>query len=177
VDGVEIRACSLGDMQACILKTIASHCGLKSRVNPWFLKGVLMLKAVATRVRRGFWSVAGVLLFVLSVAAVQARQSPSTDGVASSITLAELPPQGRETYAQIRTGGPFAHAKDGTVFGNRERLLPANQRGYYREYTVRTPGLRDRGARRIVCGGSRPRIPDACYYTSDHYASFREIVE
>src|SRR6218665_2885798 len=146
VDGVKNHACSLGDKQACILKTIASHCGLKSRVNPWFLKGVLMLKAVATRVRRGFWSVAGVSLFVLSVAAVQARQSPSTDAIASSITLAELPPQGRETYAQIRTGGPFAHAKDGTVFGNRERLLPANQRGYYREYTVRTPGLRDRGA-------------------------------
>src|SRR6218665_326916 len=141
-------------MQACILKTVASHCGLKFRVNPQFLKGVLMLKAVATRVRRGFWSVAGVL-FVLSVAAVQARQSPSTDGIANSITLAELPPQGRETYAQIRAGGPFAHAKDGTVFGNRERLLPTSQRGYYREYTVRTPGLRDRGARRIVCGGRR----------------------
>src|SRR6218665_2141843 len=102
-------------MQACFFKTMCSHWGLKSRFNPWFLKGVLMLKAVATRVRRGFWSVAGVLLFVLAGAGVQPRQSPSTDGVASSITLAELPPQGRETYAQIRTGGPFAHAKDGTV--------------------------------------------------------------
>lgn len=138
-----------------------------------------MLKAVATRVRkaglRGFWGVVGVL-FVLSAAAAQARQSPSTDGVTSSITLAGLPHQGRETYAQIRAGGPFAYAKDGAVFGNRERLLPANQRGYYREYTVRTPGARDRGARRIVCGG-RLRVPDACYYTSDHYASFRKIVE
>lgn len=132
-----------------------------------------MLKAVATRARKaGLLCVLGVA-FVLSPVAGHARKSPSTDG---SIALAELPPQGRTTYALIREGGPFPYDKDGSVFGNRERLLPAQKRGYYREYTVRTPGSRDRGARRIVCGG-KPRMPDACYYTSDHYASFREIVE
>ena len=83
--------------------------------------------------------------------------------------------QGQETYQLILQGGPFPYEKDGTVFGNRERLLPGQKRGYYREYTVKTPGSRDRGARRIVCGGPSTR-PDACYYTADHYASFRNIV-
>ena len=90
--------------------------------------------------------------------------------------LAQLPAEARKTDALIRSGGPFPYRKDGTVFGNRERLLPARQRGYYLEYTVKTPGSRDRGARRIVCGG-QPRTPDACYYTGDHYASFKRIVQ
>ena len=93
-----------------------------------------------------------------------------------TVTLASLPAEAQQTDAQIRKGGPFAYSKDGSVFGNRERLLPANARGYYREYTVTTPGARDRGARRIVCGGSQPAKPDACYYTGDHYASFARIV-
>ena len=135
-----------------------------------------MLKAVATRARKaGLMCVLGVA-FVLSPVAGHARKSLSEGGSTTPIALAELPPQGRTTYALIREGGPFPYDKDGSVFGNRERLLPAQKRGYYREYTVRTPGSRDRGARRIVCGG-KPRMPDACYYTSDHYASFREIVE
>jgi ribonuclease T1 len=92
------------------------------------------------------------------------------------VHVAELPRQGQETYERIRQGGPFPFDKDGSVFGNRERLLPIEKRGYYREYTVTTPGSRDRGARRIVCGGPI-RIPHACYYTADHYASFRKIVE
>ncbi len=91
--------------------------------------------------------------------------------------MAELPVEARRTEQLIRSGGPFPHAKDGTVFGNRERLLPRERRGYYREYTVRTPGSRDRGARRIVCGGAQPTSPDACYYTSDHYSSFKRIVQ
>lgn len=94
----------------------------------------------------------------------------------AAIRVAELPRQGRETYELIRQGGPFPYGKDGAVFGNRERSLPAEKRGFYREYTVTTPGSRDRGARRIVCGG-HPRTPYACYYTADHYASFRKIVE
>jgi ribonuclease T1 len=72
-------------------------------------------------------------------------------------------------------GGPFRHEKDGSVFGNRERLLPRERRGHYREYTVDTPGSRHRGARRIVCGGERT-APATCWYTADHYASFRRIV-
>ena len=91
------------------------------------------------------------------------------------MSVAELPRQGTQTYSLIHQGGPFAHEKDGVVFGNRERLLPSEKRGYYREYTVMTPGLRHRGTRRIVCGG-QPTRPDTCYYTADHYASFRKIV-
>lgn len=106
---------------------------------------------------------------------VHARTSGSPDTQAT-VPLAELPKQGRETYQLILQGGPFPYDKDGTVFGNRERLLPLYKRGYYLEYTVKTPGARNRGARRIVCGG-QPRKPDACYYTADHYASFRKIVE
>ena len=82
-----------------------------------------------------------------------------------SVALAELPVQARTTYKRILEGGPFPYDKDGTVFGNRERLLPKEKRGYYREYTVKTPRERSRGARRIVCGGWQPTRPDACYYT------------
>ncbi len=98
------------------------------------------------------------------------------DSHSAAVQVTELPPQARETYGLIRRGGPFPYEKDGSVFGNRERLLPAARRGYYREYTVTTPGSRDRGARRIVCGGPAT-VPHACYYTADHYASFRQIVE
>ncbi|HRH87259.1 MAG TPA: ribonuclease domain-containing protein [Rubrivivax sp.] len=94
-----------------------------------------------------------------------------------TVALATLPAEARQTEALIRQGGPFGYAKDGSVFGNRERLLPAERRGYYREYTVNTPGSRDRGARRIVCGGSQPTRPEHCYYTADHYASFALIVQ
>lgn len=82
-----------------------------------------------------------------------------------------LPAEARRTLALIRSGGPFPYAKDGTVFSNFERVLPQHKRGYYHEYTVKTPGERDRGARRIVTG----RDGDA-YYTDDHYESFREVV-
>jgi ribonuclease T1 len=97
-------------------------------------------------------------------------------GVAATVRVTELPRQGRETYELIRRGGPFPYDKDGAVFGNRERQLPIEKRGYWREYTVQTPGSRDRGARRIVCGGPL-RVPHACFYTADHYASFHKIVE
>ncbi len=94
----------------------------------------------------------------------------------ADMALADLPKQGRETYALILQGGPFAYDKDGTVFGNRERILPEQKRGYYREYTVKTPYARTRGAKRIVCGGSQPAQPQACYYSDDHYASFKRIL-
>jgi len=110
----------------------------------------------------------------LAVGLVQARAPASID-VQTTVSLGELPRQGQQIYTLIFQGGPFATEKDGVVFGNRERLLPARTRGYYREYTVPTPGLNHRGVKRIVCGG-QPRLPDVCYYTADHYASFRKIV-
>lgn len=113
-------------------------------------------------------------LWGLSAAPMQARALPES-ALTAQVALAELPSQARTTYRLILKGGPFPYEKDGTVFGNRERLLPMGQRGYYREYTVKTPWSRDRGARRIVCGGTPPTQPEACYYTSDHYNSFRKI--
>ena len=88
------------------------------------------------------------------------------------ISVAELPPQGREVLKAIQQGGPFEYDRDGVIFGNRERILPKQQRGYYHEYTVKTPGVRHRGTRRIVCG-----IVPECYYTADHYKSFARIKE
>jgi ribonuclease T1 len=108
---------------------------------------------------------------------IPAAQARGPAESSASVALRELPAQAQATQRLILQGGPFPHGKDGTVFGNRERLLPANRRGYYREYTVRTPGSRDRGARRIVCGGRAPERPEACYYTDDHYTSFRLIVQ
>ena len=101
-----------------------------------------------------------------------ARKAPD----AESVAVAELPKEARQTLANVRAGPPFPYERDGVAFGNRERLLPAKPRGYSREYTVRTPGERTRGARRIVCGG-KPTSPDACWYTDDHYSSFRRIIE
>ena len=118
-------------------------------------------------------AVVGLVAALLAGTAVQARGPLDQSGPAS---LASLPPEARTTHRLILAGGPFPYRKDGTVFGNRERLLPRAQRGFYREYTVPTPGSRDRGARRIVCGGERPTAPEACFYTADHYASFRRIV-
>lgn len=87
-----------------------------------------------------------------------------------TISIAALPPEGRETLALIQRGGPFPYRKDGSIFHNRERRLPAQQQGYYREYTVPTPGERDRGARRIVVGRG-----GEFYYTDNHYRNFRRI--
>lgn len=127
-------------------------------------------------------ALAGTLLVVLAALSVALPATPAqararTEGASAAVVrVAELPRQGQETYGLIRQGGPFPYGKDGVVFGNRERILPPNKRGYYREYTVPTPGAGDRGARRIVCGGPA-RVPEACWYTADHYASFRLIVE
>lgn len=117
----------------------------------------------------------GFLLALALLSTGAKAKGPAPADVSMTVSVAELPRQGAETYRLIQQGGPFPYEKDGTVFGNRERLLPAQKRGYYREYTVPTPGARNRGIRRIVCGGA-PTTPDACYYTADHYASFRRIV-
>ena len=83
-----------------------------------------------------------------------------------------LPAEARQTLERIKAGGPHPHAQDGRTFHNREKRLPQRSRGYYREYTVKTPGARDRGARRIVAGRG-----GELYYTEDHYRSFRRIIE
>ena len=124
--------------------------------------------------RRGLLNVLGTVVLACTIT-VQAK-APLPTQTLPVIALQALPKEGQETYRNIRKGGPFPYEKDGSVFGNRERLLPRQARGFYREYTVKTPGVRHRGARRIVCGGEVPRQPDTCYYTADHYASFRAIV-
>ena len=85
-----------------------------------------------------------------------------------------LPAEGQRMLSLIERGGPFAYQKDGVTFGNREGILPRQRSGYYHEYTVSTPGSGDRGARRIVCGSPRNSAAE-CYYTADHYASFKRI--
>ncbi len=84
----------------------------------------------------------------------------------------QLPREAIETLVLIKKGGPFAHQRDGATFGNREKILPPRERGWYREYTVTTPGAKDRGARRIVAGRD-----GTLYYTDDHYRSFKRILE
>ena len=96
------------------------------------------------------------------------------------ILASELPREARDTLSLIRKGGPHPYTKDGSIFSNRERILPKQPRGFYREFTVKTPRSRDRGARRIVCGGNvakQSQVLDTCYYTDDHYASFKKIKE
>ncbi len=123
-----------------------------------------------------FAAAAAIVVASASTFLVQARGPESLDlAPSASVSVSALPTQGQQVLGQIRQGGPFRYEKDGTVFFNREGQLPREQRGYYREYTVPTPGLNHRGARRIVCGGARPAAPDACYYTEDHYSSFKRI--
>ena len=103
------------------------------------------------------------------------REAPPAD-----IALSALPAEARQTLALIKRGGPFPYRKDGVAFGNREKHLPQREHGYYREYTVPTPGERDRGARRIVAGrGAKGDVATSgeYYYTDDHYRSFRRIRE
>jgi ribonuclease T1 len=88
------------------------------------------------------------------------------------VAVADLPKEGRDTLKLIDQGGPYPYSRDGVVFGNLEKILPKHDRGYYHEYTVKTPGEKDRGARRIVIGNAGER-----YYTDDHYKSFRRIAE
>ena len=92
------------------------------------------------------------------------------------VQINSLPQEAQQTLVLIKQGGPFPYTKDGAVFGNYERLLPQKKRGYYREYTVKTPRARNRGARRIVAGGVPP-APQAFYYTADHYQTFQRIQE
>lgn len=114
-----------------------------------------------------------ILSLFLSMPFAQARNQHAPAAPALPlITVAELPAEARDTRQLIRRGGPFPYPRDGVVFGNYERILPQQPRGYYHEYTVKTPGLRHRGGRRIVCG-----IVPECYYSADHYRSFYRITE
>lgn len=97
-------------------------------------------------------------------------------GALGIVKATDLPPEARQTIALIRQGGPFPYEKDGSVFGNYEKILPQQRRGYYREYTVKTPRTRNRGARRMITGGEKNR-PHEYYYTADHYRSFKRVVE
>ncbi|WP_405994565.1 ribonuclease domain-containing protein [Streptomyces sp. NBC_00986] len=116
--------------------------------------------------------VSRVLLVFLAVLLPVGCSSTATSGTGTAtVQLSQLPAEARQTVALIDKGGPFPYAKDGVVFGNYEKLLPQQKRGYYHEYTVRTPGSRDRGARRIVTGRD-----SEIYYTDDHYKSFRTVL-
>ena len=130
--------------------------------------------------RSGASAVATALLLSGLTGSAQAKEAlgttpPTATPALAEISLSELPVQAQETYRLVFTGGPFPYAKDGVVFGNRERQLPRKARSFYREYTVKTPGARTRGARRLICGGAPPTAPEVCYYTDDHYASFKRI--
>jgi len=116
-----------------------------------------------------WWLLLGLLL-CLPFAQARSHHHPHTDASASGIAVAELPAEARDTLQRIKSNGPFPYPRDGVVFGNYEHLLPQQARGYYHEYTVKTPGAHDRGARRIVCG-----IASECYYSDDHYRSFKRI--
>ena len=121
-----------------------------------------------------------LLALVLAAAAALApssSQAKESAGLGADVSLSSLPAQARKTDQLIHSGGPFPYARDGVVFGNYEKRLERRPRGYYHEYTVPTPGARNRGARRIICGGNPPTEPDACFYTEDHYNSFHRIVK
>ena len=114
------------------------------------------------------------LLLLLAAGIAFTASARTTPQALADVALADLPREARDVHALVGSGGPFPFDRDGIVFGNREELLPAQPRGYYHEYTVRTPGVKSRGGRRLVCGGPA-KAPDACYYTDDHYRSVRKI--
>lgn len=152
---------------------------MRGERSTWRSALTTLLPALFTK---GWGRVVGVLaaLAILgglvseSMPMLEAR-STAPDAVPSTeILVSALPPEARQTLKLIQEGGPFPYEKDGTVFGNREGKLPRQKRGYYTEYTVRTPGVSHRGARRIVAGGPRERLIEF-YYTDDHYQSFRKI--
>lgn len=112
------------------------------------------------------------LLFGLLLCLPIAHARSHTQDAVPTILVAELPMEARDTLQLIKRGGPFPYPRDGIVFSNYEHILPQQSRGYYHEYTVKTPGVRHRGARRIVCG-----IVPECYYSDDHYQTFKRIRE
>ena len=125
------------------------------------------------RMLRLKWIVLAAMLWLPAGAQAHtyhAAQSAHAD--LAIISVAELPPQARDTLRAIKDGGPFAYPRDGVVFSNFERVLPKRPRGYYHEYTVKTPGTHSRGARRIISGET-----GEYFYTADHYQNFKRILE
>jgi ribonuclease T1 len=120
-------------------------------------------------VRAGLKALCALLLAVLCATTVPGEPLRAAG---ATIAAADLPPEARGVLARIRDGGPFAYKRDGITFGNFERRLPVRPRGYYHEYTVPTPGARDRGARRIITGAN-----GELYFTDDHYSTFKRILE
>jgi len=115
---------------------------------------------------------AGIALALTLAGPAAAQKAPPPAVHLAEIDAASLPPEARETIRLIRKGGPFPYARDGITFSNREGLLPKQKRGYYREYTVKTPGDRTRGARRIVAGSA-----GELFYSDDHYQHLKRIRE
>lgn len=122
------------------------------------------------------WIAAAGMALAATVFLAEAVAARSTPDTLPEAALSSLPTEAQDVLASIRKGGPFHYERDGVVFGNREQILPSKPRGHYHEYTVRTPGVKGRGARRIVCGGPAA-APGICYYTDDHYRKFRRIRE
>jgi ribonuclease T1 len=116
--------------------------------------------------------IALALLAATNLAGVRDARGELIKNAMPLIAVATLPPDGQTTLQLIKKGGPFPYRKDGSIFGNRERILPRQTRGYYKEYTVKTPGAHNRGARRIIAGEV-----GEYYYTSDHYNTFQRVVE
>lgn len=116
-------------------------------------------------------ALAGLLALAPAAAGAYSHHAKN-DAAIGEVAISALPLEANETLRLIRQGGTFPYPRDGVVFGNYEKRLPKKQRGYYHEYTVKTPGARNRGARRIVCGQ-----PAECYYSDDHYQSFKLIRE
>jgi ribonuclease T1 len=123
-------------------------------------------------IARPWRAIVSIALALLLVAGPTAARS--TPDAPPEIAAVALPKEARQALALIRNGGPYPYQRDGVVFANRERLLPLQPRGYYHEYTVPTPGASTRGARRIICGGDARTLAE-CYYSNDHYQSFRRI--
>ena len=125
------------------------------------------------RSHRIFWlALLGMLLCLPSAGHARGHHGHGGNAAQAFVSVAELPPEARTTLQLIRRGGPFPYSRDGVVFSNFEKSLPQQPRGYYHEYTVKTPGARNRGARRIVCGALIE-----CYYSGDHYRTFQYIKE
>lgn len=126
-----------------------------------------------SRMLRLMWVALAVMLWLPAGAQAQAQHAAqSAHADLAMIGVAGLPPEAHDTLRAIKQGGPFGYPRDGVVFGNFEQVLPKRQRGYYHEYTVETPGARNRGARRIISGAT-----GEYYYTADHYKTFKRIQE